>query len=554
MKRTLILTLLFPVVWASDLAAAPQGGPLPPPLAPTQNPVTPEKAILGKILFWEEQLSSDDTMACGTCHGVPAGFSDSRMRTHPGNDGVLGTPDDLITSPGVVRAANDGTYAPDATFGLNVQLTGRRTPDIFAALYAPETFWDGRGTSSFTDPETGILLIAAGAALESQAIGPILSDAEMAHENRDWPAVTAKLAQARPLALASDLTPDIVAALAVHASYAELFRAAFGTTDITAQRIAYAIATYERTLIPNQSPWDAFQAGDLTALTPNQTAGWNQFSGPANCTNCHTPPFFSDNQFHNLGLRPSAEDNGRQGVSGLFADRGKFKTPSLRNAGLRERFFHNGQANVLNNGPAPGGVDDIYIAGGGPFPDNRDPLLVPLAGRPGINMQQIMDFVGNGLTDPRVASALPPFDKPTLFSELHPQGADRFGSSNPSGSGVHPRLITLTPGVLGSTSFKIGLRDAPISAATAMLGISRTSGSGTLVRGVPFNLGGPVAAWIAAPLQIDGAGRGYATFRFDIPNQSSLAGIDFHVQAFIEDFLAPGGHGAATQGYSYQMQ
>jgi len=554
MKRTLILTLSCGLFSASTYAAAPQGaGPLPPPLAPTENPITAEKAVLGKILFWEEQLSSDDTMACGTCHGVPAGFSDSRMGRHPGNDGILGSPDDLFTSPGVIRAEVDGTYAPDSTFGLDVQLTGRRSPDIFAALYAPETFWDGRGTSSFTDPETGVLLIAAGAALESQVLGPILSDAEMAHASRDWIAVTEKLKQVLPMALATDLTPDIISALAINPTYGALFRSAFGTTDITAQRIAYAIATYERTLFPNQSPWDEFQAGDPNAMTPNQMAGFNQFNGPANCRDCHSPPFFTDNQFHNLGLRPTTEDNGRQGVTGLFADRGKFKTPSLRNAGLRERFFHNGQENILNNGPAPGGVDSIYIAGGGPFPDNRDPLLVPLAGRPGINMQQIMDFVGNALTDPRVANALPPFDKPTLYSERHPNGADSFGPSNPSGSGVIPRLITLTPGVLGSTSFKIGLREAPTTSGVAMLGLSRTMGSGTLVNGVPFNLGGPVAAWIPAPIQVDSAGLGYATFAFHIPNLASLTGIDFYAQAFIQDSTAPGGSGAATAGSTYAM-
>lgn len=554
MKRTLILTLSFALSAVSAQAASPQGGgPLPPPLAPAQNPVTAEKAILGKMLFWDEQLSSDDTVACGTCHGVPAGFTDSRVGTHPGNDGILGSPDDLMTSPGVIRAESNGAYNPDATFGLDVQLTGRRTQDVFGALYAPETFWDGRGTSSFTDPETGVLLIAAGAALESQAIGPIMNDAEMAHEARDWNSVTTKLGQVRPMALATDLTPDMTAALALSSTYGELFDDAFGTSDITAQRIAYAIATYERTLVPNQSPWDEFQAGNPGALTPNQMAGHNQFMGPANCSNCHTPPFFTDNQFHNLGLRPTTEDNGRQGVTGNFADRGKFKTPSLRNAGLRERYFHNGQESILDNGPAPGGVDAIYIAGGGPFPDNRDPLLVPLAGRPGINMAQIMDFVGNGLTDPRVANALPPFDKPTLYSERHPAGATSYGLANADGSGIIPRLITQTPGVLGSQSFKIGLQDAPPISGTAVLGLSRTMGSGSLVRGLPFHLGGTVEAWIPAPVQIDSNGRGYATFAFDIPNQPGLAGIDFFVQAFIKDLSAPGGSAAATTGAIYSM-
>ena len=91
MIKTLTTTLLLLAGTSSSLSAAPQGPPLQPPPAPAQNPVTPEKAVLGKILFWEEQLSSDDTISCGTCHGVPAGFTDSRMGIHPrhaaGNSG-----------------------------------------------------------------------------------------------------------------------------------------------------------------------------------------------------------------------------------------------------------------------------------------------------------------------------------------------------------------------------------------------------------------------------------------------------------------------------------
>ncbi len=550
--KTTLYTLLLGLAAASTLHAAQ--GPLPAPIAPPQNPITPDKAVLGKMLFWEEQLSSDNTMACGTCHGVPTGFTDARNVLHPGNDNLPGTPDDLFTSPGVIRSGLLQNYRSDPTFGLNPQLTSRRTPDIFGALYAEETFWDGRGSSSFTDPQTGMVTIPVGAALESQVLGPIVSGVEMGHEGRSWDQVVQKLEHVRPMALAANLTPDMVAALQQNPTYPQLFRQAFGTTDITAQRIAYAIATYERTLVPNQSPWDLFQAGNPNALTPDQIAGMNQFMGPASCNLCHTPPFFTDNQFHNLGLRPIAEDAGRQQVTQNPDDRGKFKTPSLRNAGLRQRFFHNGQESVLNNGPIPGGVDGVYIAGGGPFPDNKDPLLRPLVGLPGINMQQIMDFVGNGLTDPRVAQGLPPFDKPTLYSERHPAGADRFGPANAGGNGIIPQLITRTPATLGGFGFKIGLREAPTTAAVAMLGLSRTAGSGTLVRGVPFNLQGPVLQWIPAPIQVDDQGQGYTTFHLMLPAASNLLGTAFYAQAFVDDPSAPGGTAAATSGAAYEFQ
>ena len=553
--RKTLFSLILAIGIPTSTAVA-QGGPpppLPPPPVPAENPTTPAKVALGKILFFEEQLSSDDTVACATCHTPSASFTDLRPGAGPGPDGIPQTADDTFTSRGVHRADVVGDYQRDPVFDFNVQLTGRRTPEVFAALYAPETFWDGRGSDTFLDPQTGAVSIATGGALESQAVGPIVSDAEMAHENRDWGMVTSKLAQVRPLALASDLTPDIASALLADSTYPELFETAFGTTAITAERIGFAIAAYERTLVPNQSPWDQMIAGNPGAMTADQHQGWMQFNGPARCNLCHTPPFFTDNQFHNLGLRPSTEDSGRQGVTGLFADRGKFKTPSLRNAGLRTRFFHNGQANVLNNGPALGGVDDIYIAGGGPFTNNLDPLLQPLGGVPGINMLQIMDFVGNGLTDPRVAQGLPPFDGPTLFSELNPggQAADLYGPANPGGNNVMPRLLCATPVVRGSTSFKVGIIDAPTTAMNAWIAVSLARSTATWQGGYLLNLQMPLYATYSAPLQGNGPAGGHATFHLDIPDFPGLSGTEVNVQGFVRDSNAPGGTAASTRGASY---
>lgn len=553
MPRIPVLICLLTVTL--ELPAAPQGSgsPLPPPTAPSQNPVTPEKAVLGKLLFWEEQLSSDDTVACGTCHGVQKGFTDHRSGIQPGADGTLGTRDDLVTSPGVIAADAQGHYLDDPTFGLAPQLTGRRSPEIFAALYAPETFWDGRGANILFDPETGLLAIPAGAALESQALAPILNSTEMAHQARDWEDVATKLAQVRPMALATDLPPDMAAALAVDPTYPELFETAFGSPDITALRIAYAIATYERTLIPDQTPWDDYITGNPLAMTQDQIDGWDQFRGAANCALCHTPPFFTDNGFHNLGLRPSVEDFGRMDVTGNTADRGKFKTPSLRNVGLRDRFFHNGSKFALDNGLALGGVDDVYLNGGGGFPDNRDPLLEPLRGKPGVDLAKVFDFVGNGLTDPRVAQALPPFDKPTLYGERFPGGATSFGMAQAGGNGEFPLLIVGSPAVVGGDSFRIGLKQAPATATVALLGLSASAGSGAQVQGVPMNLGSPVATTLTAALQVDSMGFGYATFRFDIPDSGPLLGLSMFAQAFVQDPTAPGGVGVATQGAEFVL-
>ena len=112
----------------------------------------------------------------------------------------------------------------------------------------------------------------AGGALENQAVGPVLSAKEMAHDARTWAQATTRLAGSRPLAMATDHTPDVAAALQSNPTYPLLFAAAFGDDQITAQRIAFALATYQRSLVSDQTPWDRFQAGDTAALTAAPTA------------------------------------------------------------------------------------------------------------------------------------------------------------------------------------------------------------------------------------------------------------------------------------------
>ena len=88
----------------------------PPPVSP-ENPLTEEKRVLGKILFWDEQLSSDDTVACGTCHIPAAGGADPRFAAHPGPDGLFGTEDDTIGSAGIVHRNVSNEPVVDPFFG-----------------------------------------------------------------------------------------------------------------------------------------------------------------------------------------------------------------------------------------------------------------------------------------------------------------------------------------------------------------------------------------------------------------------------------------------------
>ena len=356
---TLSRLLPFAVAAALGSALAAQN-PLQSPPVPAGNPVTPAKTVLGKILFWEEQMSSSNRVACGTCHKSEIGGGDNRRAPHPGLDGVAGNADDTFGSPGVINSRVDNTYQPDTNFGLQEQVTGRASPSFITGAYFPEMFWDGRARGTFTNPETGAVSLPTGGALESQAVGPIVSDVEMAHDFRNWTEVKNKLLTALPMALATNVPPDMAAAIAANPTYPQLFAAAFGDPAITGERIGLAIATYERSLVPDQTPWDQAQRGVPGAMTQSQINGMNTFlrppGGPGGgfgCGGCHVAPLFAGVSappgggapvlFRNLGLRPIAQDNGRQAVTNNVNDRGRFKVPSLRNAGLRTQFMHTGQ-------------------------------------------------------------------------------------------------------------------------------------------------------------------------------------------------------------------
>ena len=165
---------------------------LPPVPIPQENPLTANKVLLGKALFWDEQLSSNDAMACGTCHQPARGGADPRFRRHPGRDKDLLTSDDVLGSPGMPRLDEKRQPIEDAVFGRRTQVTTRVAPSVFTAQYAELLFWDGRAPGEFRDPLTDKMLIAKGGALESQSISPILNTTEMAHAGRTWADVTTK--------------------------------------------------------------------------------------------------------------------------------------------------------------------------------------------------------------------------------------------------------------------------------------------------------------------------------------------------------------------------
>jgi cytochrome c peroxidase len=510
---------------------------LPPVPAPRENPITPAKAVLGKILFWDEQLSADETMSCGTCHMPDRGGTDPRLARHPGLDRLWQTPDDKLASPGVLRSDAQRRFRHDAIFAFATQVTRRSAQSNLGAAYAPEAFWDGRAGRVMRDPLTNQIAIADGGALENQALGPILDAAEMGHDGRTWAEVTTKLAAARPLALATNLPPDVAAALQSAATYPDLFRVAFGDAAITPVRIAFAIATYQRTLIPDRTPWDAFIAGNTNALTMSQRAGWMMFQ-QSGCVACHQPPLFTDHTFRNIGLRPIAEDAGRQEVTQNPADRGRFKVPTLRNVGLKSSHMHHGQLENLS------WVFEHYEGHTQWFLDNIDPAFLALR-IPPFARASMAEFLAIGLTDPRVASRQPPFDRPTLRSERGPNRA--HGDQTTGSGGFAPLLLATAPAFAGSLDFRLGIGAARAN-APALLLLSAQSYEPPVYAGpIPFNVD-PFLAW-SLPLGTNGTldGTGAATLLLAIPADPALRGGRVHAQGFVADGAAPGGF-AATRG------
>lgn len=538
MKTIQLALILIALILGMAVTSIAQGGPggpggpppgLPPVPVPAANPITPAKAVLGKILFWDEQLSSDNRMACGTCHRGASGGGDPRVGTNPGADLAFGTADDVFGSPGVRRADSNNSFLLDPQFALDPQVTGRSAPTMINAAYAPQMFWDGRAGQAFNHPVSGNNILPVGGALENQAAGPPLADAEMAHDDRNWAEITAKLSVVTPLSLATNVPADMATAIAANPTYAQLFQSAFGTTHITAARIALAIATYERTLISGQTPLDAFVAGDPTALTPAQQAGFQTFNTNGRCNVCHAGPLTTDNTFRNVGLRPPLEDVGRMGVTNNPQDLGRFKVPTLRNAGLRARFMHNGQFSTMIQ------VVNFY-ARGGDFAQNRDPVMgqinLPIADR-----ANLVDFLVNGLTDPRVAAEQFPFDRPTLHSEVNPNGSTILGADLVGSGNIAPVMLATDPSNIGNVDYRLGVTST-LGASTAYLIYGDDlAAPGTSYFGTPFTPDPTHSSFdfIAVPTFGAGIGDGYATLHFPIPNLPGLIGFTRYVQWLVYD-------------------
>lgn len=209
--------------------------------------------------------------------------------------------------------------------GMMGQRGTRNVPSIVNRAYGKSHFWDGRAKS-----------------LEEQALDPIQNPMEM------------------------DLTlVELERRLRSDRAYREEFEAVFGAPP-KAENVAKAIATFVRTLLSANSPFDKFVHGDREALSESARRGLQIFRGKGNCIACHSGPLFTDEQLHNTGVSWSKEpkDFGRYEVSRKEEDRGKFKTPSLRNIALTAPYMHDGSLPTLEE------VVEFYNKG-----CNRNPNL-----------------------------------------------------------------------------------------------------------------------------------------------------------------------------------
>lgn len=201
--------------------------------------------------------------------------------------------------------------------GHGMKLLGRATPTILNTGYQSFQFWDGRVKT-----------------LEEQALAPIIADGEMAG-NLD----------------------DIVKKLAAIKGYQSMFEEAYPGEGVNKVTIAKALASFERSIVATEAPFDRFYRGDKTAIDASAKAGFELFKGKANCAACHQNHNFSDDGFHNIGLKEN-QDVGRFSKVPIQVLKGAFKTPTLRDITLTAPYMHNGMYKTLEE------VVDHYDRGG----------------------------------------------------------------------------------------------------------------------------------------------------------------------------------------------
>ncbi|MCH2234394.1 MAG: cytochrome-c peroxidase [Crocinitomicaceae bacterium] len=258
---------------------------LPDPTLSADNPLTAEKINLGRILFYDELLSSDGTVSCASCHLQENGFSDPNQ----------------------------------FSFGVNNAVGKRQAMAIFNLAWNTNGFfWDGRAEL-----------------LRHQSILPIQDPLEM-----------------------NETLPSVIEKLSANVNYRNHFMRAFGSEEISAERISFALEAFMMSIVSDNSKYDRYLLGTET-LTDSEERGrvlyfaeYNPFfpaESGADCAHCHSGNNFENDQYMNNGLDTDAmfTDIGFEAVTGNAEDRAKFKVTSLRNIEVTGPYMHDGRFTTL---------------------------------------------------------------------------------------------------------------------------------------------------------------------------------------------------------------
>jgi len=241
--------------------------------------------------------------------------------------------------------------------GHGMKVLGRATPTILNTAYQRKQMWDGRFRS-----------------LEEQALGPIGAPGEM-NGNPD----------------------ELVERLKTIPGYVGMFEKAYPGKGITKDTLAKAIASFERTVVSTDAPFDRWVRGDENAISASAKHGFELFEGKANCNACHQGFNFMDDGYHNIGLKDN-QDAGRFAKLPLPSMKGAFKTPTLRDITLTAPYMHNGAYKSLEEVVA-------HYNRGGEDKTNLDPNMKPL-NLSEAEQKDIVEFLKT-LTGEPVVVALP---------------------------------------------------------------------------------------------------------------------------------------------------
>jgi cytochrome c peroxidase len=217
--------------------------------------------------------------------------------------------------------------------GIKSQSGNRSAPTIVNRAFSDAQFWDGRAES-----------------LEAQVTGPMTNPIEMGMPSLEY-------------------VTEVVAGIR---GYRVLFKKVFDR-EVNIEDIARAMASFERTILSGNAPYDRFQAGDTDAISESAKRGLKLFEDKARCNQCHSGPNFTDEKYHNVGVDwdGNTVDLGRYLVTGQAADIGAFKTPTLREIDLTGPYMHDGSLATLEE------TIEFYDKGG-----NRNPFLDVEMARP----------------------------------------------------------------------------------------------------------------------------------------------------------------------------